>query len=130
MAEENKPDETKKKVDEDWKKQAQAEKERMKQAPPEGEQGEPFVPDPSFQTLITSLVTQALIGLGEMPNPMGEGKSQDLDTAKFSIDMIDMLKAKTQGNLEENEQKYLDAVLYDLRLRFVAVASPRKPMGS
>ena len=82
------------------------------------------MPDASFQTLVTSLVTQALIGLGEVKHPMMQEATVDLDTAKFAIDTIQMLKEKTQGNLTDQEQKYVEAVLYDLRLRFVAAASP------
>jgi hypothetical protein len=127
MEEKDKPDEpSEKKVDGEWKKQARAEKERLgKQAPEEPRV--PFVPEPTFTTLVTSLVTQALISLGELKHPTDESQTLDSDGAKFAIDMLQMLKDKTRGNLTPEEGKYLDATLYDLRLRFVAAVSPRKP---
>ena len=129
MSEEPKPAGGKK-VDEDWKKQAQAEKDRLKkQDEAQSEEPEEFVAEASLMTLISSFISQALIGLGEMPHPVTQERTPDLETAKFAIDMIQVLTDKTKGNLTEQEQKYIEAALYDLRLRFVAGLSPRPPAG-
>jgi len=75
----------------------------------------------NFSTFVISLSTQALMHLGEIPNPL-EGKvERDIPVAKQMIDIISILSEKTRGNLDEGEQKLLQDVLYDLRMRYVEV---------
>jgi len=60
-----------------------------------------------------------LIHLGEA-EPPGEGSPhRDLSMAKHTIDLLDMLREKTRSNLSPEEDKLLDTLLYDLRLRYV-----------
>ena len=66
-----------------------------------------------------SLSSSALLHLGEIPDPQTGQKQQDLPLAKHTIDTIGMLKEKTQGNLSDEEQKFLDSMLTDLRWRYV-----------
>ena len=118
----NDKDEPKIHVDSDWKAQAQAEKEKLskKEEPAAGLETDrgPF-PEPSFSLLVISLVSQALICLGDLDNPITKKKQLDLEAAKHHIDMLEMLDAKTSGNLSDEEKKLLDAVLYELRMRYV-----------
>lgn len=85
----------------------------------------PPLPEVNFNSLIFSLSSSALLHLGEISDPQSGGKKMDLPLAKHSIDIIAMLKNKTKGNLNEEEQKFLDNILTDLRLRYVQ-ASKKK----
>ncbi len=116
-------------VDSDWKVQAQAEKEKLANqeqatAGPETQaQAEHApLPPPSFTLLVLSLVTQARICLADLENPITRKKEFDVDAAKHHIDMLEMLDAKTSGNLSDQEKKLLDSVLYELRLRYVQMS--------
>ena len=79
-------------------------------------------PEASFATLVQSVMTQALFYLGELA-PAGAEPVLNLDMAKHQIDTLNVLEEKTVNNLTEEEQRLLDHALYDLRARFVAVAS-------
>lgn len=74
--------------------------------------------EPSFNIFLTSLGMQAMIFLGEMPNPVNNETKVELARAKYMIDTIAMIKDKTQGNLSAEEQKLVDDVLYGLRLKY------------
>lgn len=76
-------------------------------------------PDITFTTFTMSLSTQALVHLGEIEDPHFADQPVDLGAAKQLIDILGMLEEKTRGNLDENEHRLLDAILYDLRLRYV-----------
>jgi len=73
----------------------------------------------TFSTFVLSLSTQALVHLGEIPNPGDNQLATDLPSAKQMIDILGILKEKTNGNLDKSESGLLDSVLYDLRLRYV-----------
>ena len=77
------------------------------------------LPEVNFQSLIFGLSSSALFHLGEIADPQTGQKQKDLPLAKHSIDTIALLKEKTKGNLEEEEQKFLDNILTDLRWRYV-----------
>jgi len=92
-------------------------------APPP-EPGEPAGPaDPAepvtFSTFVLGLSTQALLHLGEIPNPVTRTMETDLDAARQVIDILGVLADKTRNNLEPGEQSLLDSALYDLRMRYV-----------
>lgn len=75
-----------------------------------------------FSTFILSLSTSAMIHLGDAPTPEGQIE-RDLQLARQVIDMLGMLQEKTRGNLTADEDKLLEQVLYDLRLRFVQASA-------
>jgi Domain of unknown function (DUF1844) len=79
----------------------------------------PRIPEASFSLFASSLVTQALISLGEVENPFSKTKNYNLDQAKFTIDTLQIIKDKTSGNLTDDETKLLETGLYDLRMRYV-----------
>lgn len=72
-----------------------------------------------FSSLIMSLATQALVMLGEIPSPDGTRGPRNLDGAHQTIDIIGLLKEKTNGNLTSDETRLIDEVLAQLRMAFV-----------
>ena len=120
-------DEPKIHVDSDWKAQARAEKEELSKqeevaAEAKAQAQRAPLPPPSFTLLVISLVSQARICLADMDNPVTKKRQVDLEAAKHHIDMLEMLDAKTSGNLSEEEKKLLDSVLYELRVRYVQLS--------
>lgn len=77
------------------------------------------LPEVNFNSLIFSLSSSALLHIGEIADPQTGEKKKDLPMAKHSIDIIAMLKEKTKGNLNNEEQQFIDNILTDLRLRYV-----------
>ena len=77
------------------------------------------LPEVSLSSLIFSLSSSALLHLGEITDPQTGEKKEDLALAKHSIDTIGMLKEKTRGNLTEEEDKFIESILTDLRWRYV-----------
>jgi len=95
-----------------------SEKAQEKAQPVQNEEIPNFEAD--FATFIYSLNTQALLFMGKIPNPISKKYEKDLGTAKYLIDTIDMLSKKTKGNLDENEAKLIENVLYDLRMAYIS----------
>ena len=79
----------------------------------------PPLPEVNFNSLIFSLSSTALFHMGEIADPQTGEKKKDLPLAKHSIDTIAMLKEKTAGNLLDDEGRFLDSILADLRWRYV-----------
>jgi hypothetical protein len=108
-----------------------AETKKPEQPPIEGnKQAEstqaPPLPEVNFSSLIFSLSSSALLHIGEIADPQTGQKRVDLPMAKHSIDIISMLKDKTNGNLDDEEQKFIDSILTDLRLRYVKAVKSAK----
>ena len=80
------------------------------------------LPEIDFTHFILSLSSSALIQLGEIQDPFTQKSTKNLPSAKQTIDLIGMLKEKTKGNLTPEEEKVIDYVLYDLRMRYVKAA--------
>ncbi len=77
------------------------------------------LPEVNFSSFLLSLSSSTLLHLGELADPQSGEKRKDLALAKQSIDIIALLKEKTRGNLTQEEEKLLEHLLYDLRMRFV-----------
>jgi len=86
------------------------------------ERESPPLPEVNFNSLIFSLSSSALFHLGEIADPQTNEKKRDLPLAKHAIDTIAMLEERTKGNLSDDEAKFIDSVLTDLRWRFVKAA--------
>jgi hypothetical protein len=87
---------------------------------PESEPRSPYEDDsPGFETLVSYLSTTAMFQLGLIPGPSGEHIPADMPNAKRTVDLLEVLREKTQGNLTANESRLLDNVLYELRMSFV-----------
>ena len=84
------------------------------EAPPSG--GEEPV---TFSSFLLGLSTQALLSLGEVPDPATGQPTRDLSAAKHLIDLLGVLREKTRNNLDAGEESLFDSVLYDLRMRYV-----------
>lgn len=116
-------------VDEDWKSQVQAEKQRLEAEvqppPPAGEEME--MPPASFPVLLSTLASQALVCLGQIPNPATGKPEIFLDDAKHFIDTLQMLEEKTRGNLTGEEGEMLTGLLHELRMVYVAVSQQSPP---
>jgi hypothetical protein len=95
--------------------------ETRKKAPEDKAEGMPL-PEVNFNSLIFSLSSSALINLGEIADPHTGQKQKDLPLAKHTIDTIAVLRDKTKGNLDPEEQRFLDTILADLRWRYVKMA--------
>ena len=77
------------------------------------------LPKIDFSSFILSLYSSGLAQLGKVEDPITGKKSINLDLAANTIDMIAMLEEKTRGNLTEEENKLLQALLNEIRLAFV-----------
>jgi hypothetical protein len=77
------------------------------------------LPAVDFHTFVLSLGSSALLHLGELEHPDGGEVEKDLPLAKHTIDILAMLQDKTKGNLTSAEDKLMESLLYDLRLRYV-----------
>ncbi len=125
-------DEDRKKVDSEWKRRAREEKSRIAGAQAESLEGgtqaeaereSPSVPEPSFLVFVSTLASQALLALGEIEHPSTGNVQVDLPQAKYTIDLLQLLKDKSKGNLTADEADALDAYLYDLRMKYVRQSS-------
>jgi hypothetical protein len=127
-----------KRVDEDWKKRAQAEKQldAVKAAPPPAAApavpGAPGArpeakPHPLFGALVESLASQALMFMGAMRDPMTGAAHQDLQQAQTMVEMLAMLAEKTKGNLAKDESDMITQVLNEVRMHYVRMTEPPPP---
>ena len=126
-------------VDSDWKKEAQAEKERLAREV-EGTTGaaeadlaaeadraagleeEPPLPA-TFEALVQMLATPAALFMSVQRDPETGQRVRRLDLAKHHIDLLGVLEEKTQGCLTEEERRMLETMLYELRLAYVSAVS-------
>lgn len=72
-----------------------------------------------FGLLALSLGNAALVGLGLVPEPDTGVTQRNLELAEQNIELLVMLKEKTKGNLNSDEENLLNGLLYDLRLKYV-----------
>jgi hypothetical protein len=88
--------------------------------PQEEEDEIPGVDDPaSFINFLSTLATNAAAALGAVPHPATGKRTVDLDTGKYWLDVLGMLRDKTKGNLHKEESRLLDGLLADLRMQYV-----------
>ena len=73
-----------------------------------------------FSTFIMSLTSSAFYHLGDIADPETGKTETNLPAVQQTIDMLIMLKEKTQGNLNEEEGKLLEQLIYELQMKFVA----------
>jgi hypothetical protein len=85
-------------------------------------EGDEALPGLDFSTFVLSLSHSALVHLGDAPSPEGNVSERNLPLARQTIDLLAILQEKTKNNLTGEEERLLDQVLFDLRLRFVEVS--------
>jgi hypothetical protein len=119
-------------IDSDWKKEAQAEKDRLAREVEEkaaaggaagpGEAGH-GLPPADFSTLVQTLGTQAAIFLSDQRDPETGEPLRNLELAKHNIDLLRVLEEKTKGNLTDEEKRLLETLLYELLMAYVSASS-------
>lgn len=107
-----------KKVDESWKQDVQKEKGKLEE---EGPEKEPL-PEGDFNSFISGLGMQALMFMGEIPDPITGEKQKNVNQAKYIIDTLIMLREKTKGNLSKEEERLLNGMLHELQIKYVKAA--------
>ncbi len=131
-------------IDDDWKAQAEAEKEKLAQeiesketpaptpAGPEGEADSAArqLPPADLSSLINQIAMQAMLALGGYEDPQTKKRMVDLTLAKFHIDMLSVIEEKTAGNRSDSENELLDKVLYEMRMHFVQFAQQASGQGA
>ena len=111
-------------IDEDWKTQVEAEKETLAKEQSEQAESAPEsqeLPPASFEMLLTSLATEAMMSLGQLPNMATGQVETNVPQARYAIDMLQVIEEKTKGNLTPGEQQALEGLLHQLRMMFVSV---------
>lgn len=82
----------------------------------------PGADDPaSFVNFLSTLATNAAASLGAVPHPATGKRTLDLETGKYWLDVLAMLRDKTTGNLQKEENRLLEGLLADLRMQYVHV---------
>jgi len=93
--------------------------------PDTGEDADAEIPgadDPaSFVDFLSTLATNAAAALGAVPHPATGQRSLDLETGKYWLDVLAMIREKTKGNLHAQETRLLDGLLADLRMQYVTM---------
>ncbi len=112
-------------IDSDWKEEAAREKDKL--VAQEEKTSHQEDPAASFLELVNLLMMQAVIGLGGFQGPGGEHIPPNPTAARHHIDLLEILKTKTKGNLTEEESKTLDDVLHELHMQFVQTMSAPPP---
>lgn len=82
------------------------------------------LPEVTFSAFVMSLASSALVGLGEVPDPASGAFNRDMELARHNIDVLEILRQKTQGNLNHDEERMLASVICELRLKFVINSDP------
>ena len=80
-----------------------------------------FLPPLDFSTIVLPLYTQALLKLGILAEP-GAKPRENLEVARRLIDILDLLKDRTKGNLEPAEEKFLESCLQQLKMTYLEKA--------
>ena len=119
-------------IDEDWKREAQREKDKLaaqeavekKKEEAEGpKRGPSRLPRGDLAGLVSMLTTQALFALGLIQIKGEEDREPDLELARYNIDMLEAIEQKTKGNLTPEEQELLKNTLSDLRMGYVTITN-------
>lgn len=115
-------------VDEDWKSQVDAEREaaRLGTQPESGagpSESPETLPEPSLMFLFGGMYLQGMIALGLLPNPKTDKPEHNLALARHTIDTLEMLREKTEGNRTPEETRELENILHQLRLAFISAQS-------
>jgi len=103
--------------------EAAAQAESKTQEPPKetAKEASQEIPHPeiTFSSFLISLGSSAFIHLGDIADPATGEFTKNLSLAKQTIDLLGILREKTRNNLQEDEEKLFDHLLYDLRMRYV-----------
>jgi len=117
-------------VDDDWKSQAQAEKQKLADQEKKAQEEKAAAPGEAgpldFRELIKIHATQAAMYMGAIPDPQTQQRMFAPELARLYIDMLVIIQDKTKGNLSDEEQQELDGTVADLRAIFVETVTAMK----
>lgn len=88
-------------------------------APPPPRPAQPQAPERSLAGLFMMLASSAVVSMGEVADPVTGQRHDDLDQAAEIIDLLVLLREKTEGHRSAEESQVLDELVYDLQVRFV-----------
>jgi hypothetical protein len=77
----------------------------------------PDVPQATFANFLGGLASQALMQFGEIPNPLTGSRDRNLEYARYTVQLLEVLEQKTRGNRTPEEEQYLSGMLTDFRKR-------------
>jgi len=97
-------------------------KEKKKKGKPETEEKKVFLPPLDLISIVLPFYTQALANMGQTVDPISQKKEVNLDLAKRLIDILDLLKEKTKGNLKPEEEKFLSNSIDQLKMIYMQKA--------
>jgi hypothetical protein len=80
-----------------------------------------------FISLVSMFASSAYSSMGKIANPATGKIERDLETARGFIDILVMLKAKTRGNLSQEEEKFITSTVSDLQMNFVKEKEKPEP---
>lgn len=80
----------------------------------------PPLPKVTFTTFVMSLASSALVQLGEVPEPETGTMQEELEHAKYTIDVLSMINDKITNGMDDDERRLIDGLLYELRMKYVA----------
>ena len=72
-----------------------------------------------FMQMVAMFQFAAMQQMGKLANPVSGEIERDLDQSRMSIDLLEMLQRKTQGNRSDAEEELLGKVLFELRMNYV-----------
>jgi hypothetical protein len=75
-----------------------------------------------FPTFVLSVGSAAMMGMGLAPHPESGDQKVDLELARQNIDLLEMIQQKTTNNLNAEETRLLDRILYEVRTKFLEVS--------
>ncbi len=75
--------------------------------------------DQLFTQLLSVFYSSAMMALGKLKNPSTDKIERNLEQAKISIDILELIKDKTKNNLTDSQKRMVEGLLTDLRLNFV-----------
>lgn len=75
------------------------------------------VPEATFVNFLSGLASQALMQFGELPNPLTGDRSANPAYARYTVQLLRVLRDKSAGNRTDEEERYLTSVLTDLEAR-------------
>ncbi len=75
-----------------------------------------------FMKLIFQVQQLGFMGLGKLKNPVSFKAEINESQVKLSVEMLEMIKLKTKGNLSEKEEHYLDEVIREMKIGFVSIS--------
>jgi len=116
--EEKAKEESEERIEEKTEEKKSGEKKEEKQT----EGAQEILPPLDFSSLILPFYTQALIKLGLVTDPFSDKEGENLELAKRLIDLLDLFKEKTEGNLKSEEEKFLVACIHQLKMAYMEKA--------